>query len=137
MDAAPTRGPFRRLVASRRRRRRSLGAVSLLVVAAGAASLVVWVGDTGRDEPATRPGPSQVYRPEVGFEPSDAELSRIHDVAVHWIETAVRREHVGESWALTHPELRRGFTRAQWSTGSIPAVPYPAAAPQRSTTRPS
>jgi hypothetical protein len=47
------------------------------------------------------------------------------DVAARWIIGAVGRTHLAESWQLTAPELKKGFTLAQWKTGEIPVVPYP------------
>jgi hypothetical protein len=46
-------------------------------------------------------------------------------VAARWIVGAVGRTRLEESWHLTAPELRKGFTLAQWKTGEIPVVPYP------------
>jgi hypothetical protein len=44
-----------------------------------------------------------------------------------FIQTAVRRDHPERAWAIVGPALRGGLTRADWKTGSIPVVPYPAA----------
>jgi hypothetical protein len=46
--------------------------------------------------------------------------------AREFIRTAVLREHLGRSWPLLAPSYRHGFTRAQWLTGNIPVVPFPA-----------
>jgi hypothetical protein len=48
-------------------------------------------------------------------------------VAGRFILTAVARRNLAESWALTDPTLRQGFTLAQWKSGKIPVVPYPVA----------
>nr|MBA2474598.1 hypothetical protein [Actinomycetota bacterium] len=45
--------------------------------------------------------------------------------AQRFLRTAVLRRRVSESWALVHPVLRQGLSRAEWSTGDIPVVPYP------------
>jgi hypothetical protein len=45
--------------------------------------------------------------------------------ARRFLETAVLRRNVEDSWELVHPELRQGMTRAEWSTGDIPVTPYP------------
>jgi hypothetical protein len=37
----------------------------------------------------------------------------------------VARKQVGDSWTLVSPDLRRGFSRAEWARGDIPIVPYP------------
>jgi sensor c-di-GMP phosphodiesterase-like protein len=44
-----------------------------------------------------------------------------------FISSSVARHHPERSFAVVHPLLREGMTRAQWRTGNIPVVPYPAA----------
>jgi hypothetical protein len=44
--------------------------------------------------------------------------------AQRFIETAVLREHLRESYYLTHPLLRQGYSLKQWLTGNIPVVPF-------------
>jgi hypothetical protein len=56
----------------------------------------------------------------------DANAVRI--VAARFIDTAVLRQHIDESWEITAPKLRQGFTRKQWQTGNIPVQPFPAEA---------
>jgi hypothetical protein len=100
-----------------------LGAVVLL--AAGVATaLIVFAGNTASntqetfsDEPAqlfTQPKPAKV----------DPEARR---VAGRFILTAVARKNLDQSYALVHPELLQGMTRAQWSKGDIPVVYFPTA----------
>jgi len=43
-----------------------------------------------------------------------------------FVRTAVRRKDLPASWPLIHPELKQGLTRAEWMTGNIPVVPFPA-----------
>jgi hypothetical protein len=45
-------------------------------------------------------------------------------VAGKFILTAVARTDLAASYELVHPDLRQGFTLAQWTTGEIPIVPY-------------
>jgi hypothetical protein len=45
-------------------------------------------------------------------------------VAGEFILTAVARKNVAKSWAITHPSLRDGYTKAEWSAGDIPIIPY-------------
>jgi len=45
--------------------------------------------------------------------------------AGEFILTAVARKNVASSWSLVHPELRAGYTKAQWAKGDIPVAPYP------------
>jgi hypothetical protein len=47
------------------------------------------------------------------------------ETARRFLRTAVVREHVEDSWDLTHPSLKAGFTRETWATQDIPVPPYP------------
>lgn len=67
--------------------------------------------------------PAQVYTQPTTVK-VDAEARR---VAGRFILTAVARKNLAASWGLTHQELRAGLTRAQWETGNIPVIPFPAA----------
>lgn len=49
-------------------------------------------------------------------------------VAARFIDTAVLRQHIDDSWEITAPKLRQGLSRAEWHTGNIPVQPFPAAA---------
>jgi hypothetical protein len=43
-----------------------------------------------------------------------------------FIATAVARKHLGESWAVTAPSLKVGYTREQWMNAkALPVIPYP------------
>lgn len=102
--------------------------VSALVFVAGLVTfLIVYnvggIRNTSKPVP-TRPatGPVQQIKelgPRVPL-PKEARL-----VAARWIISAVGRSNLKESWQLTAPALRKGFTLAQWKTGEIPVVPYP------------
>jgi hypothetical protein len=46
-------------------------------------------------------------------------------VAFRFVDTAVARKHLAESYRLVTPTLRQGMTLAQWKTGTIPVQPYP------------
>jgi hypothetical protein len=47
-------------------------------------------------------------------------------IGERFIQTAVARKHLAESWQLTAPQLRQDFTLRRWESGNIPVVPYPA-----------
>jgi hypothetical protein len=57
-------------------------------------------------------------------------FSLYHDeilgLAQQFVLTAVRRNHVEDSWEMVCPEMRQGYTRASWAKGDIPVVPFPA-----------
>ncbi len=43
-----------------------------------------------------------------------------------FIATAVARKHLGDSWAVTAPSLKVGYTYAQWKNAkALPVIPYP------------
>jgi hypothetical protein len=50
---------------------------------------------------------------------------QVLSVAQRFIQTAVARNHVEDSWALVCPEMRQGYTKANWAKGDIPVVPFP------------
>ncbi len=77
---------------------------------------------SGLDEPAD----------EVAGEPAPLKVTpairrEIVGTALAFIETSVRRDHPERSWQLVDRSFRQGLTRAQWRTGNIPVVPFPAA----------
>jgi hypothetical protein len=119
-----------RLLSSRRRRRRA-GWIGSLVALAGVLTFVgVHWSNTGRDlkssftnEPVQTVAANPQSMPFAGD-----ERDQVRQVAAHFVATAVVRRHLDQSWELTAPALRKGFTRAQWLSGEIPVVPYPAEA---------
>jgi hypothetical protein len=47
-------------------------------------------------------------------------------VAREFVDTAVARNHLDRAWTIAAPELKQDMTHAEWMTGTIPVVPYPA-----------
>jgi hypothetical protein len=47
-------------------------------------------------------------------------------VARTFLETAVLRKNLDAAYPLVGPDLKGGLSRAQWRTGNIAVVPYPA-----------
>ena len=118
---------MRRLLASPRRRRRLGWSATVLLVAGSIVTAGVLYSrsiDVG-EEPLsnTRARLAEQEQPEEPLAPDQADDAL--GVAGRFILTAVKREHVERSWELTSPELRAGYTRASWSRGEIPIVPYP------------
>jgi hypothetical protein len=107
--------------------RRRLAWVGASVAVAGAvAFLVVVVGNTGHKVPNTfSAGKPQVVPPApkpVAF--TRAEQSQVRAVAAKFIQTAVYRNHVDDSWAISTPAFHQGLKRSEWAGGQIPVVPY-------------
>ena len=115
------------MLSSRRRRRQLLW----LAVAAGAAAGIAvlgleYPGSAPERSPVTNE-PSQLVPPRPkSVRLTAARKAVVHAVAAEFVSEAVFRQHVERSYRITAPELREGLTRAQWATGSIPVVPYPA-----------
>jgi hypothetical protein len=117
-----------RLLRSSRFRRRAGWLAVCLAVAGGVAFVGIHFSNTGHPEKDTfQPGKPQLVpeNPKADtFTP--AEQREVRAVAVRFIESAVYRRHVADSFALTTSELHQGLSRADWATGTIPVVPYPA-----------
>ena len=119
------------LLASPRRRRRLAWLAVVLALGITAAILGIWFPNTSptrHSAPFTKE-PVQTVAPlpkSVRF--SAAERKEVDDVAGRFIATAVFRKHVDDSYDLVVPEFHQGMTRAQWDTGAIPVMPYPAKA---------
>jgi hypothetical protein len=112
--------------ASRRRRRRVTWLAVLLVVSGSVASLVVWVRDTGSSlETPYTPGKVQVYREPKKVPLGGSALHAAQLATYRFLQTAVLRDHVEDSYELIAPSLKKGYTRERWATGEIPVVPYP------------
>lgn len=117
---------MRRLVASPRRRRR-LAWLAALAAAAGAVLAIVSLFPSPTTKaPTAGGGPGWLPPPEE--KPVRVRRDALDEplyVAARFIQTAVARRHVDESWQLVTPQLRQGMTRSQWASGSIPVVPFP------------
>jgi hypothetical protein len=120
-----TASPEKRRLQSPRAQRRLLWGASAFLAVAVATLLVVFMRNT-RAENAKETftdEPAQLFT-----QPKSVEVDpQARRVAGRFILTAVARHDLGSSYDITHPELRNGFTRAQWKTGNIPVIPYPAA----------
>jgi hypothetical protein len=108
----------------RPRLRRRLVWVGTGAAAAVAIVLVLVLGPNTNAPPVRiSTVPAEVPKPQVKA-PLAPEARR---VAIRFIQTAVAREHLDEAWDLVGPNLRGGMTKAQWTTGNNPVVPFPIA----------
>jgi hypothetical protein len=98
----------------------------LVFVAGVVAFSTVYLFDTGTSVDAkitvreTGPAVVPAKQASVALDPEARK------VAGRFILTAVAREHLAESYGLTHPELRQGLSLKEWLTGNIPVQYYPA-----------
>lgn len=115
------------ILSSPRLRRRLIWGAGLLLVAGSVATLVVQSrsSEPEASESAVRAPGWQPAQPPAAVARSLAELREPLAVAARFVSTAVARKNVGSSWELVTPELREGYTRARWSKGDIPIVPFP------------
>jgi hypothetical protein len=116
-----------RLLRSSRFRRRAGWVAVCLAVAGGVAFVGIRFSNTGHPEKQVfQPGKPQLVprNPEAdAFTP--AEQRQVRAIAIRFIESAVYRKHVADSFALTTGDLHQGLSRADWAKGTIPVVPYP------------
>ena len=117
-----------RLLSSSRFRRRA----AWLGVCLAVAGVVVFLGfhfsNTGHKFTQTfEPGEkAQLVPKSAKTQPfTPAEQKQVRAVAIQFIESAVYRNHVDRSWAITTSGLHGGLSRSDWATGAIPVVPYP------------
>lgn len=70
--------------------------------------------------------------PALAKEPklSPADRAAINATLDDFVNHAVKRRDIAQSYDVVTPALRGGMTRAQWTKGSIPVYPYPAAGRQ-------
>ncbi len=110
----------------RKRRRLAWGAGVLLALGA-LVPLGIEFSNTGTPVPTTLSNEPARFYPEPKTVPlTRSDRRAAEETIAKFVRTAVRREHVADSWELVTPSLRQGLTRAEWATGDIPVMPYPA-----------
>jgi hypothetical protein len=121
---------MRRLLASSRFRRRSAWLAACLAVAGVVAFVGIHFSNTGHKVPQrfTAQKPQLVAKSPKSEVFTAAEQKQVRQVAIRFIESAVFRKNVGDSFAITTNGLRQGLSRSAWASGSIPIVPFPARA---------
>jgi hypothetical protein len=96
--------------------------VAALVLVAGiAAVLGLYFSNTAKVEkgsPSRQVIPAEVPQKNIPF-PEEA-----WKVAREFAFTAVARKHLAESYAITHPTARAGYTLKQWETGTLPNIAF-------------
>jgi hypothetical protein len=87
----------------------------------------------GAGETATPPSPPNTPPPAAAGTAPDqrdglpiAPPDEALKTARAFVKAAVLRTDLERAWAITAPEMREGYTKTKWLTGSIPVVPFPA-----------
>lgn len=122
-------GPVRRWFSSPRRRRRTIRVGGALLVLATVITIGISFRNTApREESTLRNDPIQVYHAPTPVRLTKADRTLALTTALKFVNTAVARRHVGDSYDLVSRDLRAGISPAEWAKGDeIPVVPYPAA----------
>lgn len=102
-----------------------LGGVMLVV--GGMVALGIAYPNTAKEPAAQAPNnPGQVYVEPKTVKLTNADRQTALRTALRFVNTAVARRNVDDSYALVTPELRQGMSKAEWANGEIPVVPFPA-----------
>jgi hypothetical protein len=120
---SPTSGFF-----SSPRAQRALYWISGIVFLAGVVAIITVYATRGNSS-ASGSSSNQVNTPSQTSGPSVKNVKASPDalgVARRFLETAVVRKNLAESYNLVGPNLKGGFTLKQWKTGNNTVVPYPA-----------
>jgi hypothetical protein len=94
------------------------------------ALLGIYFSNTGHPVPSVyASGPVARVPPNPKTDPfTPDEQRQVRAVATRFVSSAVLRKNTGDSWEIATARLRQGLSQAQWASGSIPVVPYPAEA---------
>ena len=88
---------------------------------------IVFRNTAPADEETLRTDPIQVYREQAPVPLTKTDRTLAFKTALKFVNTAVARRHVEDSYDLVSPDLRAGISEATWAKGEeIPVVPYPA-----------
>jgi hypothetical protein len=103
------------------------------VVVAGA----FMIGDTAEHHDIRPTGnrPAMIIEEPKTVRVTRTEKASAYEIAIQFINTAVRRRHVELAYDLVTPSLRAGMSRKDWRTGDIPVMPFPADMPHLSRWR--
>jgi hypothetical protein len=118
-----------RLPASHRARmrllRRSIAAAVVLIVAL----LLVFFRNTGHSTatPINEHAKAWVYHPPKAVKATVEQKAAAVSTLARFVRSAVIRRDLAASWPLATAHMKDGTSRADWLSGNLPVVPYPAA----------
>ena len=104
--------------------RRSIVAAVVLVVA----FLIVFVRNTGHSTatPINEHGKAQVYHPPKTVKATPEQQAAAISTLSRFVRSAVIRRDLASSWPLATAHMKTGTSHADWLSGNLPVVPYPA-----------
>jgi hypothetical protein len=116
---------------SYRHRRYLVALIAFAVIVGGISAAIIFMprGQKPDRSPSSPPPPSEQAALRRSAPPTKltaADQAKLRDAIALFVTSSVARHHPERSWPIVHPSLRQGLTKRQWSTGSIPVVPYPA-----------
>jgi hypothetical protein len=99
-----------------------------LAVAAGGVGAVGFATENVSEhpEPASGTAPPQVASLPEATVLSKADALALVQASRTFVTAAVARRHLDVAYDMVGPELRSGLTRAEWTHGANPVVPFPA-----------
>jgi hypothetical protein len=104
-------------------RRTIIGAVLVIV-----ALLIAFDRNSGHSNatPIDENGKAQVYRAPKTVKATAEQKNAAVSVLSRFVRSAVIRRDLAASWPLATAHLRSGTSRAEWLSGNLAVVPYPA-----------
>ena len=104
--------------------RRSIIAVVVLIVAL----LIVFVRNTGHSTatPINEHGQAKIFHEPKTVKATPEERAAAISTLSRFVRSAVIRRGLASSWLLATPHMKEGTSRADWLSGNLPVVPYPA-----------
>ena len=92
------------------------------------ALLIVFVRNTGHSTatPVNENGHAQVYHAPKTVVATAAQKAAATSTLSRFVRSAVIRRDLAASWPLATAHLKSGTTRAEWLSGNLAVVPYPA-----------
>jgi len=104
----------------------SIAGLVVLVVA----SLIVFVPNTGHSyaTPINAHGKAQVYAPPKTVKATAEQKAAALSMLSRFVRSAFIRRDLASSWPLATLHMKSSTSHADWLSGNLPVVPYPAAA---------